>query len=642
MEKENVNPTPEENEEVTAEVTEQTDEAAADVVEQTAEDTAPAEEITEVEPIAEENASAEPEYTYTSRKNRKSEKASGKFKARYVIIPLVIIALLTGGFFALPFIHADGLIANNVWVRDLDLSGLTVEEAEELISTEYNPTETDFSVVFATETDSVSAEFTAEEIEYAVDIKGTASDAYAFARSGNWLDNALDTLRLLFTKVDIGAKPNYNDEVLSEILYNLGAQIHGEGKDVEIIIENDTLSITPAEHGQSHDVRLAKAEFSNSVRKGITHDIPVTLFSNESDKLDANELYKELSVEAKDAEYKIENNEVIITDHVVGVEINKAKLSALVEQVNNGIAGKIDVKQTVPEITTESIQKSLFGTTLATYSSNYSSSSANRAYNVELAASKINGLILPDGAEFSYNGTVGNANAANGFKMATIFSDGKKTEGVGGGVCQVSSTLYCSVLRADLEVTERHNHSLPIAYVPGGQDATVSYGVLDFRFKNNTGAPIKLEAVCAGRNLTVSILGSAEAKKNVEVVSQKVSTLEPTMTEIPDPSLPIGTTQIVSKGSAGSVYVAYKRVLDENGKVIKETSTRSTYRATAGEVNVGTAEVAAPAPEPDVPASNPETPAVTPDEPTDTTEPPAADINSTEPELMENGYPAGL
>ena len=208
--------------------------------------------------------------------------------------------------------------------------------------------------------------------------------------------------------------------------------------------------------------------------------------------------------------------------------------------------------------------------------------------------------------------------------MATVFSNGKVTEGIGGGVCQVSSTLYCAVLRADLEVIERHNHSLPIAYVPGGQDATVAYGALDFRFKNNTGAPIRIIATSSNRNLTVSIVGASSAKKKVEVTSQKVSSIAPTMTEVPDATLPAGTTKVISEGKSGSVYVAYKKVYDANGKLISESSTRSAYKATPGEIAVGTAVVPA---EPTITTPDTVIPNDTPNE--DVTPPEKTDTEST-------------
>ena len=115
-----------------------------------------------------------------------------------------------------------------------------------------------------------------------------------------------------------------------------------------------------------------------------------------------------------------------------------------------------------------------------------------RAANVELAAKLINRTILLPGDEFSYNGSVGPRTAARGFKAASVYENNKMVDGLGGGICQTSSTLYAAVLYADLQVTERHEHSLEITYAPLGMDATVAYGSLDFRFKNNTSMPIKI------------------------------------------------------------------------------------------------------------------------------------------------------
>ncbi len=555
------------------------------------------------------------EYTYKSRKERSGliKKRKKGIRPSYIIIPVVILAVLLTAFLSLPLLLPQDAIAKNIWSGNINLSGLSQEEATQELANSYKPTSANFSVVFFHGIENEKSEktsFKSEDIEFTLNPEETALHAYNFGRGENIFINSWNVLRSLVTNVDIGMVPTCNEELLSEILYNLGAKVHGEGEDMACIIENNTLTITPPTIGQSHDVSRAVKEFLENTQKGVYTNIPVTLKSNENDVIDADELYEKLSAEPKDAEYKIEGNTVIITDHVVGVTIDKAKLAALVDRVNQGMEGSIDVLQTIPQVTKESLQQSLFGTTLASFSSSYKSSTANRAYNVELASSKVNGIILADGAEFSYNSVIGNPNSANGYKMATVFADGKSTEGVGGGVCQVSSTLYCAVLRSDLAVVERRNHSLPVGYVPGGQDATVAYGAIDFRFKNNTGAPIKLVLENSNRTLTVSILGSANAKKKVEVISEKVSTTEPVMTQIQDPNLPQGTTKVITKGKPGSVYVTYKRVYDSNGAMVSESKTRSSYKATPGEVAVGTAIV------PSTPTSTPETPPA--QEPTDT------------------------
>ncbi len=508
----------------------------------------------------------------------------------WVFVVLGVVLVLLVGFLCLPLTLPKDAIASNVWSGDINLGKLSVSEATALLEKSYIPKPIDFSVNFTHNGKTEKASFSSADIDFSINPKATAELAYNTGRSKNIFKNSWDVLRSYFTKVDVGFSPKCDDEKLTKILYDLGAKVHGQGKDVEYIIDQDILTIIPATPGQSYDLSVAKGEFFQNVRMGKYTDIPVTLKSNQEDKLDVEKVYQKLSKDPVDAEYKIDGNNIVITDHQVGIKIDKAKLSALVDRVNNKSQGSIEITTVLPQKTRESLEKQLFGTTLGTFTSDYSSSSQNRAYNVELAASKVNGIILADGEEFSYNKVVGNANAANGFKLATIFSGGQVTEGVGGGVCQISSTLYCAALRADLEIVERHNHSLPITYVPGGQDATVSYGILDFRFKNNTGSPIKIVATHSSRKVTVSIIGSESAKKKVDVTSTKLSSVAPTVLETPDPTLPLGERKVTEKGKSGSVYMMYKRVYNPDGTLKSESSVRSVYKATPEKVLVGTGE----------------------------------------------------
>ena len=137
----------------------------------------------------------------------------------------------------------------------------------------------------------------------------------------------------------------------------------------------------------------------------------------------------------------------------------------------------IPVKRTPAEVTADRLAEVLFSDTLASTSTSLNAGNRDRTNNVRLACEHINGTILNPGDEFSYNGVVGERTAARGFKAAGAYANGKVVDEVGGGVCQPSSTLYMAVLRADLEVTERHNHSFTVAYTPLGEDATVSGAV---------------------------------------------------------------------------------------------------------------------------------------------------------------------
>jgi vancomycin resistance protein YoaR len=129
----------------------------------------------------------------------------------------------------------------------------------------------------------------------------------------------------------------------------------------------------------------------------------------------------------------------------------------------------------------------------------------NRVSNISLAAKKINGCKVKSGAKFSFNDRVGKRDAQNGFKVATVIVKGEYSEDMGGGVCQLSSTLFNAVDRAKLEVLERHAHSKGVAYLPPGRDAAVSYGYLDFKFKNNKDYTIEIKAWVENNQVHVSI-----------------------------------------------------------------------------------------------------------------------------------------
>ena len=143
---------------------------------------------------------------------------------------------------------------------------------------------------------------------------------------------------------------------------------------------------------------------------------------------------------------------------------------------------------------------------LSSYTSSIYDKDQNRVDNITLANSKLNGVVVKKGTEFSFNNTIGPMNEAQGFKKAVGFdSKGKKIKISGGGLCQISSTLYNAVLDANLEVTERHAHSRRVYYVPKDRDATILYGTLDFKFKNNSDSDIKIEATNDSTNVTITL-----------------------------------------------------------------------------------------------------------------------------------------
>lgn len=156
---------------------------------------------------------------------------------------------------------------------------------------------------------------------------------------------------------------------------------------------------------------------------------------------------------------------------------------------------------------------------IATYTTSYNSGDKTRTANLQAAVDKVNNIKIPDGSIFSFNQTVGKRTVTAGYETATVIKDGEFVDGLGGGVCQVSSTVFECVLRANVEIVARTNHTLKISYVPLGGDATVQWNSKDFQFKNNLGCDIRLTMTCKSGKLTCTVY----AKKDVDVGNVKIS-----------------------------------------------------------------------------------------------------------------------
>ncbi|AGB40184.1 putative vancomycin resistance protein [Halobacteroides halobius DSM 5150] len=209
----------------------------------------------------------------------------------------------------------------------------------------------------------------------------------------------------------------------------------------------------------------------------------------------------------------------------------------------------------------------------STYTTYFNPEDKNRVTNIKVAAQKINGTVVLPGQVFSFNKEVGPRTKERGFKSASEIVNGKLTPGIGGGICQLSSTLYNAILLADLEVVTRSNHSRPVSYVPLGRGATVYYNLIDFKFKNNTSTPLMIMAQMTRGQLTVSILGNY-LEREVEIITTKPQVLKAKVKKIIDYNLEEGTTRILNSGRKG-FKVTVKKVIT-TGKKIIETEIIST------------------------------------------------------------------
>ena len=262
-----------------------------------------------------------------------------------------------------------------------------------------------------------------------------------------------------------------------------------------------------------------------------------------------------------------------------------------------------------------------------TATTSFKGSSSNRKYNIRKGVDLINGTVLEPGETFSTNGVLGTRTIANGWKMANAYVGGTTEEQAGGGVCQLSSTLYNAVVKADLEIVSRRNHSMPVSYIRKGLDATINSvgNIIDFKFRNNTETNVIIFAWTSGNDLYFKIYRcqfDTDEYDEIRLTSEKTETIYPSgemVVEI-DPTLPAGTEKIVVERKNGERWQSYKNYY-KNGSLVKtEKLAVSTYNAFDGKKLVGPELTATPTPTPDVPIITPEPSTPTP-EPLVTPEP---------------------
>lgn len=303
---------------------------------------------------------------------------------------------------------------------------------------------------------------------------------------------------------------------------------------------------------------------------------------------------------------------VTIAQGTGGIAVDQ---QALVQSITTALmGGDYTTPITIPLQASPSISPDAQVTFLSTSAeTSFSGSSSNRIYNIQKGADLINGYVLKPGETFSTNGVLGTRTLANGWKMANAYVSGTTEEQAGGGVCQLSSTLYNAVVKADLEIVSRRNHSMPVSYMRKGLDATINSvgNIIDFKFKNNTDSDVVIFAWTSGKTLHFKLYRcefATDEYDEIRLTSEKIDTIYPSgeMVEELDPTLPVGSEEIVVERKNGERWQSYKNYY-KDGKLVKtEKLAVSTYSAFDGKKLVG------PSPSPTLTPSNTPEPAVTP------------------------------
>lgn len=537
-----------------------------------------------------------------AEKTNNPEKKGRKNKALARAVTAIAAVVAAAGVFTAvcTAMLPKDTIVNGVKAEGIDLGGMTLGEAVDTIGAGDIYKNSSFVITSG----GLSRRISADEVDLTVDVNATAQRAFDVCKSKNKLADAFKSLKLRFSTEEIHPVPSLNGEKLDAILYEFGKQINGELTENSVQISEDKAVITPGTAGQGADVSKERDEVINALAGG-KEEINLHIEKQKPQEFNADSLIQAVHRDAQNAQYALENGKAVVKPHIVGVDADPKQAKEAAQKVNGGSQAEIAITRSMPEITEDMLKSKLYTGTLASYSTRYNKGVVNRSKNVELAASRINGTVLLPGDVFSYNGVVGARTYENGFKNAPVYENGKSVDGIGGGVCQVSTTLYSAVLYADLEIVKRQNHSLTVSYVPLGQDATVVDGAIDFQFKNNMDTPVRIDAAAANGSINISLVGTPVSGKSVKITHETTSTKEPTEKITNDPSLPEGVRKITSKGKNGYTVRSTKIIYQDGKEISRNSLGNSTYKMVQTEVSVGTGAQNAAAPSSAPAASKP-------------------------------------
>ena len=502
-------------------------------------------------------------------KNKKITKTNIlQSKSTPIVIGAVIIAIiLISVIFALININNEKIF-NNVSIMGIDVSNLTQEEAKKAVNDVVNSKLNEDLVL---KKDDYETSINANQINAAFDVEAAVNKAYNIGRDGNIVTNNYGIIFTTLFGKDIDCNLNYSNESLDKKIDDISSKLPGALVDNSYYIDGEELIIVKGKEGLQIQKNTLKDQIINSI-KNVNSKYNIITIPTENvkpDGIDLNEIKNEIYKEPQNA-YITENPTTVHAD-VEGVDFKITLEEAeklLLEDKDECV---IPLKITKPDKTLEDLGKEAFPNKLATYSTRYDPSNKNRSNNVEISTKKIDGTILMPGETFSYNQTVGERTISEGYKEAGAYAGGKVVQDVGGGICQTSSTLYNVALLANLEIVDRTNHQFLTSYVSAGRDATVTWGGIDFKFKNTRSYPIKIEAKAKNGVCSMTIYGIKEDKEYEVTIQSVVKSYIPYTTKYEnDASLEKGEEVVEQAGYTGCTSEAY-RILKLNGEVVSKT-----------------------------------------------------------------------
>ena len=521
-----------------------------------------------------------------SRRLDKKQKERRQKRKRNRMIGVGLGILCVGYLIACALVPKNHITAG-VYVNEINVSGMTKKQAADAVQKEF---ETNYGNAVLT-VQANGQEYNVSVFNcLSVDAEGAAKEAAGYAH-GNFLTRGAGFLRAKLFKKEFTWIPQVTDEeLLRKDIEEAGLMaINTTVQTTYEVVKNDLVlvkGITGVSVDQDNLVKLLKEAVQKDDYETVVES---PMLTGTVEKTDMQTVYDDVHTEKANATLDPKKDYKIVKS-VKGISFDVASAQTAFDNAAEGETVTIPLEIDKPKITTKKLKKYLFRDVLGSCTTNVGGTNA-RVSNVALAAKKINGKILLPGETFSYNDTVGERTAERGFQKAPAYLNGESVQELGGGLCQVSSTLYKSTLLSNLEIVEHHNHSYVSSYIGIGMDATVSWGGPDFQFKNDTDYPIKISAVYSGGQVTCKIYGAKLDDHKVEMTAETLKVTSCDTVYQDDDTLEKGKTEVVSSGHDGYVVQTYRNIYDGNGKKISsKKEAYCVYKKQDRVVRVGTKE----------------------------------------------------
>lgn len=491
-----------------------------------------------------------------------------------LIVGGAVLALLVGGYLGLcAYVKGSDVILPRTTASGVELGGLNGEQAQAKLTEEIDRRLSGQRVTFTYPGGTGQAQGAWLE----VDAASTAASAFQLGREGGFLGGGGAYLAAFFGGHEVAAPIRFSQEgerEVGDLVAEIEDHLTHKVEETSYRLQENDLALIKGVSGMGIDGEgvkekiLAAFEGGKGESDSPAFDVEPQITAPAEPDFDA--IYAEIYVEAADAYLDKTTKEIIPS--IVGVTFDIPTAQALLERAEEGAVCEVPISKTEPKITTENLQANLFKDVLGNTKS-YASGPATRRANIKLAASFLNGIILLPGETFSYNAYCEPYTKANGYQDAGTYQNGKSVDATAGGICQLSSTLYWATLEANLETVERTQHGYNTGYLSiVGTDATVFAGSPDFKFKNSTDYPVKIEAYLdSGNNVHVTLYGTSNGVRGVPF--NKVLATNPAVTKyvakaaVPQGSKPQkDTEQYKIDGITVEVYL---RLVDANGNTVE-------------------------------------------------------------------------